>query len=76
VHNVDQLMRVKRSKEEEIPMKKGKLIQPPRLLSCASFEDASSLPSIVALHLTSCLVLFYNQIGVLFIEKSLFLLSS
>jgi len=59
-------------------MKKGKLIQPPRLLpllkhSCASFEDASSLPSIVAIHLTSCLVLFYNPVGVHFIEKKKFI---
>jgi hypothetical protein len=49
-------------------MKKGKLIQPPLLLSSVSFEDAASLPSIVAhLHFTSLYVLFYNPVGVLFI---------
>jgi len=46
--------------KRERPMKKGKLIQPPRLLpilklSSASFEDASSLPSM--LHFTLCAVL-------------------
>jgi len=47
--NKTTLMRLKNErKKRERPMKKGKLIQLPRLLSYASFEDAANLPSIVA----------------------------
>jgi len=58
INNVDESKKMEGKRKR--PMTKGKLIQPPRLLpmlklSSASFEDASSLPSIVALHFVCCL---------------------